>query len=170
MSTLDGVSRWLDNSQHSVFGKYRDSNESLTIRSAEHSGIQMETLDDQICISWRGRNSVNSDRNSGIRTSRYRGARRIRLLPPQRGFRHWVRTSSTARCWSWNSGRLGICTARSFGGGRGHETTTRPWSAPVGHRQPRVADVPAPTSASQQTLDPEDANVDRMIRGVCRGC
>ena len=52
----------------------------------------------------------------------------------------------------------------------GHETTTRPWSAPVGHRQPSVADVPAPTSASQQTLDPEDANVDRMIRGVCRGC
>ena len=52
----------------------------------------------------------------------------------------------------------------------GHEATTRPWSAPVGHRQPRVADVPAPTSASQQTLDPEDANVDRRIRNVCRGC
>jgi hypothetical protein len=52
----------------------------------------------------------------------------------------------------------------------GQETTTRPWSAPVGHRQPGVADVPAPTSASQQTLDWEDANVNRMIRGVCRGC
>jgi hypothetical protein len=50
------------------------------------------------------------------------------------------------------------------------ETTTRPWSAPVGHRQPRVADVPTSTSASQQTLDQEDANVDRKISNVCRGC
>jgi hypothetical protein len=50
------------------------------------------------------------------------------------------------------------------------ETTTRPWSAPVGHRQPRAADVPASTSASQQTLDQEDANVDRKMSNVCRGC
>jgi hypothetical protein len=48
------------------------------------------------------------------------------------------------------------------------ETTTRPWSAPVGHRQPRAADVPA--YLSPQTLDQEDINVDRKIRGVCRGC
>ena len=52
----------------------------------------------------------------------------------------------------------------------GKETTTRPWTAPVGHRQPRSADVPTPTSASQQILDQEDANVDRIIRSVCRGC
>ena len=51
---------------------------------------------------------------------------------------------------------------------RGQETTTRPWSAPVGHRQPRVADVP--TSASRQRLDDEDANVDGKINGICRGC
>jgi len=38
----------------------------------------------------------------------------------------------------------------------------------VGHRQPRAADIPAP--ASQQSLDDEDANVDRKISGVCRGC
>jgi hypothetical protein len=50
------------------------------------------------------------------------------------------------------------------------ETTTRPWSAPVGHRQPRAADVPTSPSASQQTLDQEDANVDRKISNVCRGC
>lgn len=50
------------------------------------------------------------------------------------------------------------------------ETTTRPWSAPVGHRQPRAADIPTSTSASQQTLDQEDANVDRKISNVCRGC
>jgi hypothetical protein len=52
----------------------------------------------------------------------------------------------------------------------GRETATRPWSAPVGHRQPRAADVPPSTSASQQILDQEDANVDRKIRNVCRGC
>jgi hypothetical protein len=50
------------------------------------------------------------------------------------------------------------------------ETATRPWSAPVGHRQPRAADVPASTSASQPTLAQEDANVDRKISNVCRGC
>jgi hypothetical protein len=52
----------------------------------------------------------------------------------------------------------------------GKETTTRPWSAPVGHRQPRAADVPTSMSASRYVLDQEDANVDRKIRGVCRGC
>jgi hypothetical protein len=51
---------------------------------------------------------------------------------------------------------------------RGLETSTRPWSAPVGHRQPRAAD--APTSTSQHGLDEEDANVDRKINSVCRGC
>ncbi len=52
----------------------------------------------------------------------------------------------------------------------GKETTTRPWTSPVGHRQPRVADVPASTSVSQQSLDQEDANIDRLIGNVCRGC
>jgi hypothetical protein len=52
----------------------------------------------------------------------------------------------------------------------GNETTTRPWSAPVGHRQPRAADVPTSTSVSQYVLDQEDANVDRKISGICQGC
>ena len=51
-----------------------------------------------------------------------------------------------------------------------NETATRPWSAPVGHRQPRAADIPAATSASQQIIDQKDAIVDRKIRGICRGC
>lgn len=50
----------------------------------------------------------------------------------------------------------------------GKETTTRPRSAPVGHRQPRAADVR--TSIPQDDLDQEDADVDRKISGVCRGC
>ena len=52
----------------------------------------------------------------------------------------------------------------------GKETTTRPWTAPVGHRQPRAADVPTSTSVSQYVLDQEDANDDRKISGICRGC
>jgi hypothetical protein len=48
------------------------------------------------------------------------------------------------------------------------ETGTKPWLAPVGHRQPRAAEVPA--APSSPTLDPEDANVDRKISNICRGC
>ncbi|TMJ17981.1 MAG: hypothetical protein E6G93_13365 [Alphaproteobacteria bacterium] len=50
----------------------------------------------------------------------------------------------------------------------GTETTTRPWSAPVGHRQPRAVDVG--TSVPQGDLDQEDVDVDRKISSVCRGC
>jgi hypothetical protein len=49
-------------------------------------------------------------------------------------------------------------------------TATRPWSAPIGHRQPRAIDIPASVSVHQQIIDPEDVNVDRKIKGVCRGC
>ena len=51
----------------------------------------------------------------------------------------------------------------------GCETTTRPWSAPVGHHQPQATDVPAATSF-EQALDEENAKVDRVIKGICRGC
>jgi hypothetical protein len=49
----------------------------------------------------------------------------------------------------------------------GSETSTLPWSAPVGHRQPRINDVPRLT---QEALDQEDAIVDRKINNICRGC
>ena len=52
----------------------------------------------------------------------------------------------------------------------GNERATRPWSAPIGHHQPRAADVSASTSAPPPTLDEEDADVDRKISGICRGC
>jgi len=52
---------------------------------------------------------------------------------------------------------------------RGLETSTKPWSVPVGDRQPR-ADVHTSTSVSQKSLDEEDANVDRKIKNICRGC
>jgi hypothetical protein len=50
----------------------------------------------------------------------------------------------------------------------GNETVTKPWSAPAGHHQPTATDVHKPDP--QLTLDQEDANVDRIVRGVCRGC
>jgi hypothetical protein len=52
----------------------------------------------------------------------------------------------------------------SGGGGRVME-------APIGHRQPRLSDVP-----SEKTLDPNDplskenAALDRKIKSICRGC
>jgi hypothetical protein len=52
----------------------------------------------------------------------------------------------------------------------GCETSTMPWSAPVGHRQPQAADVPQATSPFELILDEENARVDRVVRGVCRGC
>lgn len=46
------------------------------------------------------------------------------------------------------------------------------WPAPVGHHQPRVADIPSSVSTRNTllSLDQEDASVDRKISGICRGC
>lgn len=53
-------------------------------------------------------------------------------------------------------------------------TTTRPTvgEAPVGHRQPRAADMPRETSSADDPnkVDPADAALDRKIKGICRGC
>jgi hypothetical protein len=50
------------------------------------------------------------------------------------------------------------------------DTTRRPWPAPVGHHQPRAADIPTSASVSRNPLDQEDENVDRKISNMCRGC
>ncbi|WP_298884908.1 hypothetical protein [uncultured Bradyrhizobium sp.] len=64
---------------------------------------------------------------------------------------------------------MNAASAQSFHASAiGKETTTRPWTAPVGHRQPHVSDV-RPTGPLD-LLDQEDANVDRKISGICRGC
>jgi len=43
-----------------------------------------------------------------------------------------------------------------------------PWPAPVGHRQPRLDQVPPenPNDAMKR----EDAALDRKIKSICRGC
>jgi hypothetical protein len=50
----------------------------------------------------------------------------------------------------------------------GCETSTAPWSAPVGHRQPQAGDVP-PITEAEEALAAENAKVDHIIR-ICRGC
>ena len=64
---------------------------------------------------------------------------------------------------------MGAASAQSFHAAAiGKETTTKPWTAPTGHRQPHAADVP--TTGPLDFLDQEDANVDRKIGGICRAC
>ena len=50
----------------------------------------------------------------------------------------------------------------------GNEMATKPWSAPMGHHQPTAVDVL--DVDSRLSLDQEDANIDRIVRGICRGC
>jgi hypothetical protein len=45
--------------------------------------------------------------------------------------------------------------------------------APVGHRQPRVDQVPDEENLTGDPNDPinrENAALDRMVKGICRGC
>jgi len=50
----------------------------------------------------------------------------------------------------------------------GCEKSTLPWSAPVGHRQPQLTDVTQAKSLSD--LDEENAKLNRVVKGICRGC
>jgi hypothetical protein len=44
--------------------------------------------------------------------------------------------------------------------------------APVGHRQPRADQVPSEKNLMNQNdpMNLDNAEVDRMINGICRGC
>ena len=45
--------------------------------------------------------------------------------------------------------------------------------APVGHRQPRADQVPSeknPTDDPNDSINRENAALDRMTKGICRGC
>ena len=77
--------------------------------------------------------------------------------------------------------QLGACPSSASGDGRapapsadwlppGCETSTIPWSAPVGHRQPQMTDVPRAKSLREPVLDEENGKIDRVVKGVCRGC
>jgi hypothetical protein len=48
-----------------------------------------------------------------------------------------------------------------------------PGDAPVGHRQPRVDQVPSeksPMDDPNDSINRENAALDRMTKGICRGC
>jgi hypothetical protein len=47
-----------------------------------------------------------------------------------------------------------------------------PWPAPVGHRQPRVDQVPSEKNLNDPNnpVNREDAALDRSIKSICRGC
>jgi hypothetical protein len=44
--------------------------------------------------------------------------------------------------------------------------------APVGHRQPRAADIPSEKNLSNPNdpMNKEDQALDRKIKSICRGC
>ena len=52
------------------------------------------------------------------------------------------------------------------------DTSKGPWPAPVGHRQPRVDQVPPEKNLNDPNsqANREDAALDRSIKSICRGC
>jgi len=49
----------------------------------------------------------------------------------------------------------------------------RPGDAPVGHRQPRADQVPSEKNLMgdpNDSINRENADLDRMTKGICRGC
>jgi hypothetical protein len=75
-----------------------------------------------------------------------------------------AQTTGSAR---WSTGPVGpIMSSQLMPQARSIST------APVGHRQPRASDVPSENSSSSDIdhISAEDAEVDRKINNICRGC
>lgn len=64
---------------------------------------------------------------------------------------------------------LAQSNAGSTSGGTSATGTGGPAAAPVGHRQPKRADVPE-INTDQARNDAADRELDRKIRSICRGC
>jgi hypothetical protein len=69
---------------------------------------------------------------------------------------------------------VGEAAALAHSGNRGSSNGTSGAfpEAPVGHRQPRIGDVPSEKNLSNpnDALNKEDAALDRKIKSICRGC
>ena len=67
-----------------------------------------------------------------------------------------------------------VAMAQTGGTGSSSQTnTSRPSrEAPVGHRQPRADQVPSEKNLSDPNnpVNREDAELDRKIKSICRGC
>jgi hypothetical protein len=72
-------------------------------------------------------------------------------------------------------GSVAMAQTQTGGTGSSSQANPRPQSipeAPIGHRQPRVDQVPSEKNLSDPN-DPtnrEDAALDRKIKSICRGC
>lgn len=69
-------------------------------------------------------------------------------------------------------GGVAIAQTDNKGAGSGQSAGSLP-SAPVGHRQPRAADVPNEKNNANDPNDPqskENQALDRKIKSICRGC
>ena len=62
--------------------------------------------------------------------------------------------------------------SKNSGGGAGGSGGGGVMQAPIGHRQPRVSDVPSEKNLSDPNdpLSKENAALDRKIKSICRGC
>jgi hypothetical protein len=62
--------------------------------------------------------------------------------------------------------------AQSTGGSSSAVKNTGPLPAPVGHRQPRAADVPNEKNIDNPNdlLSKENALLDKKLKSICRGC
>jgi len=67
----------------------------------------------------------------------------------------------------------GAAVAQTGSGSRSSGASTQPTrDAPIGHRQPRVGDLPSERNPSDPNdpLSKENALLDKKIKSICRGC
>ena len=69
-------------------------------------------------------------------------------------------------------GSPAMAQTSSGSGSPGATTQSQSREAPVGHRQPRVSDVPSEKNLSDPNdpLSKENALLDKKIKSICRGC
>ena len=70
-------------------------------------------------------------------------------------------------------GPAAIAQTGGGAGSQGAASQTQPGrEAPIGHRQPRAADVPSEKNLSNPNdpMNKEDQALDRKIKSICRGC
>ena len=62
--------------------------------------------------------------------------------------------------------------AGGTGAAAGSQSSTGIGLAPIGHRQPRLSDVPSENSLADpgNPRNKEDIALDRKIKSICRGC
>jgi hypothetical protein len=66
----------------------------------------------------------------------------------------------------------GSALAQGAGSSAGRSSSAPAVQAPIGHRQPRVGDVPDEKNLNNPTdqANKEDAALDKKIKSICRGC